>query len=522
MTSAGKYRGNWRLRNLLFLFAVVALAFFPWKAAHAQIEDAGGSPGSGGASQSREESGSGIGGRIGGITNGIPALFQRRLLTRFSLGESYDTGVTDSTHTNSGDFSTTASGSLSYNYKGKWSDYGVDYSVSAYRYGRLRGFGPTVSHSFGLNQTVRLGRQTTWGLSHRFALTPGYGTDLLRDSIVQQFSFANPLPRFGTIDASANPNNLPIAIGSNPSLNPLPDLGTPTGTFVGAPQASVPFQARRTSNSTQVQLSHAFSPRTSLSFGGGYERLRYRDDDYFGSDQVGISASVGRMLSERTSLGFSYYGGRLEQPGDLDLTWTQGARISVSYQLSPGIQLSIGYGPVWVQSSGQEEIPLSPVLANLLGTPTLIRDTSVTFLSWGWNGETSLSKQWGRARLGLGYGRGISAQNALRSVSKSDSLALSLGREIGRTASISGSASYSRNSFITFQDIGKLDQASGTINLSRRITSMMDLSLFASYSKLLRRNSQGPAFIGPTEYQGYGHFGMSFVFHFPRVEDRTQ
>jgi len=464
----------------------------------------------GGVGAPAEDSGSGIGAIAGGVTNGFPDLFRRRMLFRFSLGEYYSTGVSDQYRTNASDFSTTASASLSYNWQRRRSDYGFSYTASAHRYGRLQSVGAAVRHNLGVTQTLQLGPRTTWGFSHHFSLTPDYGDDLLRDTVVEQFSFVNPLPRFGTVDPLANPNNLPTSLSSIPVLNPLPDLGSPSPTFVGPPEASVPFRSFRTTNSSNAQLSHALTARTNLSLGAGYSRLRYRDRDYFGRDHVGFSASLGRMLTARTSLNFGYFGGRLEQPGGFDLTWSHGGRISLSHQLSPSVQLSIGWGPIWVRSTGQQAIPLSPVLANLLGTPTLLRDTSLSFLSLGWNGTVGFSKQWERTHFGIGYSRGVSALNALSSVSRSESASLTLGRQIGRVASVSGSASYGRHDFIALRDVGRFDQASATLSVSRRLTSTMDLSLFANYSKLLT-SSRG------TAYEGHGRFGINFVFHFPRV-----
>ena len=506
------------LKSLVLALAVAVVSCYPWQSAWSQDESVGGLSDPAGEAQipggvgEEAEAGSGIVGAIGGgITGGIPELFTRRLLFRFSLGESYGTGISDVNRTNAEDFHTTATGSVSYNWRGKRSTYGFNYAASARRFNRLRGLGSAVNHGFGVNQTVQLGPRTTWGFSHRFSLTPDFSNELLGDDILQELFFGSPLPRFGIVDPLANPNNLPTTIDSISSLDPLPDFGTPLPTFIGPPQGSIPLYSFRTTNSSHAQLSHALSARTSLSFGANYNWLRYKNDDFPGSDHIGVSASLGRMLTERTSLGFGYFGGRFEQPGGVELTWLHGARVSLSRQLAPGLQVSIGYGPMWIRSSGQEAVPLSPVLANLLGTPTLFRDFSRSSLTLGWSGDISLSKQWQGTNFNLGYSRAISNRNALSRVSESKGASISLGKQIGRgVANVSGSASYIRHAFIALQNVGRFDSASGTIRLSRRISSGMDLSLFAGYTRLLTSTRQ-------TVYGGRAHYGIRFVFHFPRV-----
>jgi hypothetical protein len=502
----------------LLMLAVVAAACFPWQPSWSQEEGVANPSDPFGVGQPTTdptagvETCSGFGDAItDSITTGIPDLFTRRLLFRLSVGEGYNTGISDPSRTNVEDFHTTASASASYNWRGERSTYGFNYAASARRFNRIRGLGSAVNHAFGVRQTLQLGPRTAWGLSHRFSLTPDFSDVLLGDEILQELSFGSPLPRFGAVDPLINPNNLPTTIDSIPPLDPLPDLGTPLPAFVGPPQGSIPLYSFRTSNSSQAQLSHALSARTSLSFGASYNWMRYRDDDFPGSDHIGVSASVGRMLTQKTSLGFGYFGGRLEQPGGGELTWLHGARVSLSRQLAPGLQASIGYGPVWIRSSGQEEVPLSPVLANLLGTPTLFRDSSRSFLTLGWNGAISLSKRWEQTSIGIGYSRGISSRNALSSVSKSNAASVSLGRRIGQgIANISASASYIRSEFITLQNVGRFDHASGTISLSRQIASGMDFSIFARYSRLLTSAHEAV-------YAGRAHYGINFVFHFPRV-----
>ena len=207
-------------------------------------------------------------------------------------------------------------------------------------------------------------------------------------------------------------------------------------------------------------------------------------------------------------MGFSYFGGRFERSGRTDLTWSHGANVSLSRQLSPRVQISIAGGPVWVRSEGQEAVPLSPVLASLLGQSALSRDFRTISLMW--SGSASLAAQWQRTHFGIGYSHGVSSLNALSYASRSNSLSLSLGRQIGRVASISGSASYIRNDFIALQNVRKFDQAAGTLSLNRQIASTIDFSVFARYAKILTSGRQ-------TEYDGYGQYGIRFTFHFPRV-----
>ena len=437
---------------------------------------------------------------VGGLTNGFPDPFKGHLLTRFSLAEGYDSGISNGSHTNAGDQYFVASASVSYDWQRRRSEYFFDYHASARRYNVLTGL-DTVSHDLGLGQTLQLGPRTTWNFDHRYTSTPDYAGGLLRESVAEELFFANPLPSLGNSTSGTSPNSLTSMVTPLPLSNPTQDFRPPT-------DGLVTLRSILVLNSSQATLAHSLSSRTSLSFRPSFQRMRYQDNNLFGSDRIGFSAAMNRMLNERTTVGMTYQTRRFQQTGGFDLTLAHNVSFSISRQLTPRNRVTVAFGPARIRSDGRQSLSLSPILSNLLGKTALTRDVSQYSLAWF--GNVSFLTNWQRIQFALEYSRSLSDMNLLSMAATSDNIMLSMGRQIGRTTTISGSVNYSRNQFAATRDVGRLDQSFFALNLTRRLSSTMDFSVFFTYAKLLTPVQQ-PIFLN------HNQFGIRFVYHLPRV-----
>lgn len=438
-----------------------------------------------------------------GLPRVFPDIFKKRLLGRISMGEFYESGIFNGKHSNSNDTYTEASASLAYDLPRKRSEYVFDYRTSARHYNRFREL-DVVSHDASLSQTLQLGSRATWTLSHRYSMTPDFGGELLQDRLAGELSFANPLPSFGNPLPGAGGNLISTMVNSLPAVNPIPELPTSAATLVT-------LRSIRISNLTQGGLSYALSPRTALFFQGVFDRTTYQDDNLFPNNQLRVLAGLSRMLNARTGVGVIYQMQRLEQPGDFDLTRGHGLTLSVSRQVTRNTKVNVGVGPWWVGSEGQEAIPLSPVLANLLGRTALYREASLSLLSW--MGNANVQTQWNKVIIGLGYHRSVSNANLASMPSTAQSVSLNLGRPLGRDANISASTYYQQNEFLAIRNFEKLDQAVFALTFTRKLSGSLDLSAFSYYSKLLTPVQ------APILYN-HSQSGIRFFYHFPRLSSQ--
>ena len=188
----------------------------------------------------------------------------------------------------------------------------------------------------------------------------------------------------------------------------------------------------------------------------------------------------------------------------------QSVGISFSRLLTPSTMLSVTIGPSWIKNQGQAMIPLSPVLANLLGRPALFRDASRSMSFWMGSAAVATNWQWNRVNIGLSYNRSVYNTVAFGGASKNETVGLSLARRLTRRTNLSVSVSYMRNQLIAIQNAPRLDQQAIRGTLTRQLNSGLDLSLFFSYSRLL---TPAPRSLGFNQ----NRFGLRFMYHFPRM-----
>jgi hypothetical protein len=155
--------------------------------------------------------------------------------------------------------------------------------------------------------------------------------------------------------------------------------------------------------------------------------------------------------------------------------------------------------------------PLPSLLADLLGTPFLFRESAKNFASWTAAANLLAHWQWDSVDFAFTYDRSISNANLLNKPADTQTFKLSASRLLGSSASLTGSLLYGQNRFFSVQNYRRLDQGTVTVSLSRPLVTGLDLSVFASYARLLRG-------IGASSSLDHVQGGIRFIYHVPRVQ----
>ena len=457
--------------------------------------------------------------QAGFLSNGVelpsvfPMILQRNLISRFSMGEIYDSGLRNGPYANESDTFTEASASFAYQLRRKRTEYAVDYRYSARFYNRFSNLN-VIAHDLGLSQIRQLTRHLAWNLNYRYNLTPDYSGGLLQESLAREFSFANPLPTAGMLNPvpSLNPG---MSSGGAIFANPLPGGVSLLPTTVNTlPQMLSPgdgllaLRSIRMTNHAATNLNYDLNARTAFFSQAGFQRMRYEDRNLFGADSYSISAGMRHLFSPRTSAGIAYQAGRTELPFLRHRYTSQGFVVSLNRQLTQSTYLTLTVGPAWADLQSQETIPLSPLLANLLGRPALSRDVARALPSW--MGSMGVATQWHRLNLNLNYGRSVGSTNGLGGASFQQHYSASLGRPLGRKTSFSVTAVYSQSEFLAIRDPIRLNQRALGGTFTRRLSSSLDLVAFVNYSKILTG-------LQSSFLLNHNQFGIRFQYHFPRL-----
>ena len=503
----------------LLLVAIVPLARGQGIAAESE------SRGAGKSANPARSSGSEPDAQTGFLSSGVelpsvfPMILQSNLIGRFSIGETYDSGLLNGRSANTSDTFTEASASFAYQLRRKRSEYTADYRYSARYYNRFSNLN-VIFHDLGLSQIRQLTPHLTWNLNYRYSLTPDYSGGLLQETLAKELSFvtplsfANPLPTAGMLNPapSLNPG---ISSGNTIFANPLPGgVSLLPATVNTLPQMLSPgdgllaLRSIRMTNHAATNLNYDLNPRTAFFSQAGFQRMRYEDNILFGSDNYSLSAGMRHLFSPRTSVGIAYQGARYELPFRRNRATTQGFVVSLNRQLTRTTLLTLAMGPMWTQYQSQETIPLSPLLANLLGRPSLSRDVTRALPSW--MGSIGIATQWHRMNLNFQYQRSVGSSNGLGGASLQQRYSASVGRQLRQGTTFSVKASYLQSDFLAILDPIRLNQRALSGTFTHRLSSSLDLVAFVNYSKMLRG-------LQNSFLLNHNQFGIRFQYHFPRL-----
>jgi hypothetical protein len=442
------------------------------------VDDAGAVSDSSPALSAQTEAGSPWASGAARFAGSLPGNFKRHLVSQFSIGQAFERGIENGNHVNTRSTNAQGVASLLYDLQRKHSEYTFEYVASARHYLGASTF-DTLSQEAGVAQLVRWTPHVATTLAYRFSMTPDFSGELPQETIARELSLLS-------------------------SEDVPPPLAVPAEGHL------VTLRSTRMSHAVHASLGYQAGRNVRLDFAASAHSRRYQDDSLFGGDSGTVSTGLQRTLGRRTAVGISYQGSLFHQPDGLDRTTVHNASLSLTRVLTRHLQVTLGAGRLWSYSVGQAEVPLAPVLADLLGTSSLIRPGSRFFAAWTGSANLQSHWQWRKVNFGLGYDRSISNSNLLGRPAQAQNVTLTLGKLLGRSTTLSGSVSYGQNRFFNIVNYTRLDQGVLAVQLARPLFAGLDLSMFYNYSRLLK----GVQRSAPFEHM---RAGVMLTVRLPRV-----
>ena len=225
-------------------------------------------------------------------------------------------------------------------------------------------------------------------------------------------------------------------IPGGPTLPGGGTLGFGSGFVPG--QTVLTARGQRLTNFAGGEVDVLLTPRTSLTFVGGYQLLDSVDDPQLNYGDVIFSAGYNYQLSRQNTIGLSY------QYSDINYSnITQSIKnniISVAY----GRRIT---GKLALQASGGPDIALIRMPLTLPpGTSGGEATSSTGYMTQVYASiNAAVQYQLKRVSTSAAYNHGVTAGSGVLAGAITDSFTGTVGRQVARTLSVSWNVGYSRN-----------------------------------------------------------------------------
>ena len=267
------------------------------------------------------------------------------------------------------------------------------------------------------------------------------------------------------------------------------------GAGFGPGQTILTGRGQNLGNSFDTEVDAFLSPRTSLTFIGGYSLLRYFDSDLLNYGAANFRAGYNYQMDRKNTIGVSYTFSDFNYSNFNQSFVSHTAQFSYGRRVTGRLAFQIAAGPQVVFS----RVPISPVSGSSggAGRTGSTATSSTTQLYWSLN--TSLRYQLQRTSLGLMYSHGVGGGSGVLAGSLTDTVSGSVSRQVSRALSSGVTGGYSRNQGLAIVTTTPTSQTYdywyGGANLSHPIGRSLDLTL--SY-QLQYQTSNAAFCIGPT------------------------
>lgn len=273
-------------------------------------------------------------------------------------------------------------------------------------------------------------------------------------------------------------------VGSDLSANSaLQDQIPATGTIANVNLATSPEIAVVDTGSKQytaaANLSWQLTSRLSFSFNGSSFGIERSSPLLYGMTGRQAGGQGTYRLTKKITVGGTYAYNEYVFPHGAGVSGTQSAGMIFSYAIDRATQLRFNGGMSRVESLGLETVPLSPLIAALLGQTAGIIDSYQVFNS------TDISAQLLRdfhkyGSVSFSYARGVTPGNGLFQTAEQESFALGATRKVLRDYGLSLTAGSTKLISIT-QSAGSYASDYVSVSLGRSYKKGVGVNLSIYY-----------------------------------------
>ena len=226
-------------------------------------------------------------------------------------------------------------------------------------------------------------------------------------------------------------------IPNGPTLPGGGTLGFGNGFSPG--QSILTARGQRLTNFSGGEMDVLLTPRTSLTFVGGYSLLNSPDDSQLNYGEVFFSAGYNYQVSRQNTVGLSYQFSAFNYSN-----FNQSIKNNIILA-SFGRRIT---GKLAFQASGGPDIAL---IRMPLTTPTGTAGTEATSSPTGYMTQVyasinaAVQYQLKRASLSAAYNHGVTGGSGVLAGAVTDNFTGTVGRQLSRTFNVSGNVGFSRN-----------------------------------------------------------------------------
>src|SRR5208282_2371000 len=234
--------------------------------------------------------------------------------------------------------------------------------------------------------------------------------------------------------------------GYSAGLGGLPGLGG-----LGLENGFVPDQSilttwgQRLANSSIAQADYQLTPRSSLTFLGGYSLLHFFDNDLLDYHDVMFQAGYNYQLNRQDTVALLYNFSALRYSGFNQLINDNRVNVSYARRVTGRLAFQVATGPEIVFF----QIPLSgsSTGSGSTGGTTPVSTPGTTKVYW--YATASLSYQVRRGAVGLAYFHGVTGGSGVLAGAEGETVTGTASRALSRSLFAGLNFGYSRNSGLT-------------------------------------------------------------------------
>jgi hypothetical protein len=231
-------------------------------------------------------------------------------------------------------------------------------------------------------------------------------------------------------------------------------ISVPIGLPFGGDETILNAFGQRLTNASAIQADVKLTPRSSLTFSGGYSQLYFFDQDLLNSNEIYAQAGYNYLLTKTDTVAISYVYNGFRYPNFGQSIDTHSALLSYGRRITGRLAFQVAAGPEYALFATNLSCGTNGVTAPSCG--------STNQLLWSLN--TTVNYQLERTGFFATYAHGITSGSGILAGAIGDTVLGMVRRQLSRTFSGDAEIGYARNKGLAVA-VANLPTLNGTYDL---------------------------------------------------------